>query len=485
MEKISLVGVVLFRNGHEEDDPKLLITKERTVNFLPNFYGSFLTEIEERDREVHELLIQGQGEIVPDMLERITAFRLLYERGFFKKKKVRLDRKETFKTGIQKIDPIYLNLILQSFFLCRKQITTHQGYEYLINYFILIQSPPYNLGFLTHFLKNHKLIKAQKLLKKYEKMELLVEPFIIELLKFKRENEVSFLEAVRAKKIVFTTNPIEQYEILPHVCRFNIVFPSFPNLHSTNCYVIGNNKKYVIDPGASNEKYLTYLLKYLDRHKRQLEGILISHEHSEHSNYAQFLKQRYNIPIFASKQAIKTLEPGITVNGYLKDQQIINLGHYKHLKDKKWTLKIIEMKGHTNGSIGFYDNRRIMFPGDALLRELKGVVDPYRGSLDEYEKSLKKIHQYKPKFILPGHGDVITKISKEIRQDRNCIKKRKKLLVRCIKEGNSHPTEIDQQLKSYLDGEYKRLTRLIRHVYLQNLVENKEVHRRGENYYLK
>ncbi len=485
MQKKTLVGVVLFKNGQKEHDIKLLITKDKNVDFLPDFYGSFVTEVEERDRAVYKILIQGQGEIVPNMLERITAFRLLYERGFFKKKKVNLGRNEKFMTGIKKIDPIYLNLILQSFFLCRKQITIYQEYEYLINYFILIQSPPYKLGFLNYFLKNNKLIKSQKLLKKYYKMEFLVEPFIIELLKFKRENGVSFLEAVRAKKMAFTTNPVEQYEILPHIYRFSVVFPAFPNLHSTNCYVIGNNKKYIIDPGAANEKYLTYLLKYLDRHKKQLEGILISHEHSEHSNYAQFLKKRYNLPIFASKQAIKTLEPDITVNGYLKDQQIINLGYYTHLDDKKWSLKIIEIKGHTNGSIGFYDNRGIMFTGDAVLRELKGVVDPYRGDLDEYEKSLKKIHLYKPKFILPGHGDVITKISREIREDRKCIKKRKKLIIKCIKEGNSHPTEIDQQLKPHLDGKYKRLTRLIRHVYLQNLVENKEVHRRGENYYLK
>ena len=84
----------------------------------------------------------------------------------------------------------------------------------------------------------------------------------------------------------------------------------FCNLFSSssgNCsYLESDNAKILIDCGTSAKK-ISEALSTFDRKIEDLDGILITHEHSDHIKGLNTICKKYNIPVYANKETLQNI----------------------------------------------------------------------------------------------------------------------------------------------------------------------------------
>lgn len=148
----------------------------------------------------------------------------------------------------------------------------------------------------------------------------------------------------------------------------------------TNSYILYEDGKcLIIDPGAEENE----IIKQIDKMKLIPLGILLTHNHFDHTGAVNILKDIYKVPVF----------------------------DYKNLFEEKKVLPPFEFKtiytpGHSNSSISFYfEEYGFMFVGDFVFYENIGRVDLPGGSFSDMINSIEKLKKYDEAIVLyPGHG---------------------------------------------------------------------------------
>jgi len=193
-----------------------------------------------------------------------------------------------------------------------------------------------------------------------------------------------------------------------------------------NLYVIkGKNGDILIDTGFIGMK--KPLKRWLDKFNIKL--VILTHAHVDHTWNASFIKKTYNCEIAISKADINNLDnkkikskpstkrhkrwtklmnygmkkfkqPKFPIDIELNDNQIINKYGLK--------LKIVSLKGHTNGSIGIL-YKDYLFAGDAIVNRMHHPQIAFQNQNNkDAKKTCKKIIKLKPKIIFLGHDKPIT-----------------------------------------------------------------------------
>lgn len=193
-----------------------------------------------------------------------------------------------------------------------------------------------------------------------------------------------------------------------------------------NVYVIrGEDGDILIDTGF---KFMRRRLrKWLDKFNIKL--VILTHAHIDHTWNAAYLKEIYNCPLALSKDDIKNIDNSKINSKPLNKKfnlwsRLMNYGMRKY-KSEPYTvdielednqlinefdleLKIVSLKGHTDGSIGVLYNG-YLFAGDALVYRGKYATAAYQNQDNENAlKSVKKIIELNPKLIFVGHDKMFS-----------------------------------------------------------------------------
>lgn len=193
-----------------------------------------------------------------------------------------------------------------------------------------------------------------------------------------------------------------------------------------NVYVIrGEDGDILIDTGF---KFMRRRLrKWLDKFNIKL--VILTHAHVDHTWNANYLKQIYNCKIALSKDDIKYIDNSKIDTKPLNNKlgwwaKIMNYG-MKKFKSEPFEvdvelnknqdldycglpLKIVSLRGHTDGSIGVLYND-YLFAGDALVYRGKYATAAYQNQDNENAlKSVEKIIKMNPKLIFVGHDKMFT-----------------------------------------------------------------------------
>lgn len=179
---------------------------------------------------------------------------------------------------------------------------------------------------------------------------------------------------------------------------------------SENCYFLKYSDKEaaIIDPGENGEK----ISAELERRELVPTKILLTHGHFDHIGAADFLKKKYNIPLFVSERDKCMLsdreKSGADIapfveyypteaDGFLKDGDKIPLGD--------GFITVMETPGHSAGSLCFVGDDFI-FTGDTVFKGSVGRTDLYSGDARALGESIKKLSELKGNYKLYcGHGD--------------------------------------------------------------------------------
>jgi hydroxyacylglutathione hydrolase len=191
------------------------------------------------------------------------------------------------------------------------------------------------------------------------------------------------------------------------------VFPAGPA--ETNAYLIGcpkTKRAAVIDvPFESTDR----ILKRANALSLQIERILLTHSHWDHTAEAAVLKEKLDIPVFVHEEDGKNVEEpgsdglplyfpirGVKPDGYLTDGQKILVGELE--------LEVIHTPGHTPGGVCFYlAKEKALFSGDTLFQGTIGNLSFPTARPALMWESLKRLAALPSETkVYPGHGDPTT-----------------------------------------------------------------------------
>ncbi|CAM8429183.1 hydroxyacylglutathione hydrolase [Candidatus Methylopumilus universalis] len=196
-------------------------------------------------------------------------------------------------------------------------------------------------------------------------------------------------------------------------------------------WLIHNDQNSIIvDPGDAEP-----VINALERKNLNLVAILITHHHADHIGGVMALQEKYpHIKIFAPQK-----DKYEFVNISLKNGDEINI------PELQINYKIIEIPGHTQGHIAYYDKKNL-FCGDTLFACGCGKI--FDGTHEQMYNSLKKIsalpkdtkiycaHEYTKKNIT---------FALSLDPDDTNLKLRKESLSNVT---NTIPSSLEEELKT-------------------------------------
>ena len=190
-----------------------------------------------------------------------------------------------------------------------------------------------------------------------------------------------------------------------------------------NCYLVTDGSNAILVDTASKQN-LDQVTAECDKYEMKL--IVLTHVHFDHAENAAELSRRYGIPVavhrkdeelFESydRQPLKSSGPvGRVVLGLslkvLRNTRVERPEHLIYVKDGDdlatygFDAKVIELPGHTLGSIGVDVEGKYLLVGDALDNWIRPGVGHLFHDREAIRKSAEKIRATGDRTIYYGHG---------------------------------------------------------------------------------
>jgi glyoxylase-like metal-dependent hydrolase (beta-lactamase superfamily II) len=159
------------------------------------------------------------------------------------------------------------------------------------------------------------------------------------------------------------------------VVRVRADNPSALTLDGTNTYLAAG---WVVDPGPEDERHVQAVFEAAERGGERIEGIVLTHDHGDHSGAADALAERLGGPPVVRPGGDAEVGPfrALATPGHSPDHVCLLLG-------------------------------RICFTGDTVLGTGSVFVAPGEGSLGAYLDSLRRLRELDLKVLCPGHGPFV------------------------------------------------------------------------------
>ena len=189
------------------------------------------------------------------------------------------------------------------------------------------------------------------------------------------------------------------------------------SLFGINTYVVSDpdtRQCAIIDPGMIDREEERVMDDFLKRNNLKVTSIINTHLHIDHAVGDSYLKNKYGVPVSANaldlplgdrmqQQAamfgIKGAFDGVVIDSFLNDGDVVNIGN--------GSLLVIQVPGHSQGSIALYDQKDgFVIVGDALFQGSIGRTDLPGGDFDTLISSIKNGLLSLPDstVVYPGHG---------------------------------------------------------------------------------
>ncbi len=262
-----------------------------------------------------------------------------------------------------------------------------------------------------------------------------------------------------AREIVVTTQGyrdgrLHQVRFSPGIVLAPLRTPTLPPATTTNCYIVGTDRLWVVDPGSPHQEEQLRLLQLLEELTRQgatVQGILLTHHHIDHVGGVNALSQALNLPVRGHALTLTRLEPGFRAGAALDDGMKVPLGKSPDGRTG-WELLAVHTPGHDRGHLCFRESRYgSMLVGDMLSTVSTIIVDPPEGHLATYLRSLERLSTQPLTTLYPAHGPALRDGQRLVKQYLRHRRQRETKLVETLQQG---PGTLDELLpKVYWDAD--------------------------------
>ena len=184
--------------------------------------------------------------------------------------------------------------------------------------------------------------------------------------------------------------------------------PGPMTLSGTNTWLIGT-PAWVIDPGPSEPAHVERVWDAA-RARGGVAGIVLTHNHLDHSQSAPALRARSGAPVAAGAPAHagdgRFAEPALD---QLEPDTLLRDG------DAVGPFEVIATPGHSADHVSLLTDG-LLFCGDTVLGEGSVFIPPGGGSLSAYLDSLRRLSALALEALCPGHGPVVWDPAAKLRE---------------------------------------------------------------------
>lgn len=477
-----------------------LVKRGKDFPKYPSTWTAITSIIFSKDVELFNKLQEKYGEITENLLEKTTVLRILLERNLVFDPEIQTSIPLTTDNyqRILQMDSAYLSILFQSMIPCGSQDVLFDNAVVKTKYYLNLSSTTKfyqrgNLSQHSEYFKDRKQVmedkghwfKTSKAIKKYAGLKATFSPSCMTFISKLHEEKKKIFEIARYLENQISQLAFSKKGFLPNIWKFVTPAPSRTPFNMCNSYVVGNERQYIIDPGSTTVKAIVQLEKYIEENIDKIDGILLTTHMVDHCNQALRFKEKFDLPIYASeKTAEKLYDKGFFFNSYLNEGVKIYLGSYEPLGIKKWELSVIEIPGYTEGQLGYYDPRGILFSGSLIHKGVVSSIDNYDGAYIDFLNSLKKVSKLKPKYILSGHRYLISNVKQAINFSLMNFEQHENIILNIIKDGKTSLDEIINFIFEKSKLEWRDSAVNIALFNLAKLKELEIINKRGDDFVL-
>ncbi|MDE6792894.1 MAG: MBL fold metallo-hydrolase [Muribaculaceae bacterium] len=192
-------------------------------------------------------------------------------------------------------------------------------------------------------------------------------------------------------------------------------------LFGINTYVVydpSTRECAVIDPGMMDSDEQQAMDNFIVKNNLKITSVINTHLHLDHAVGNYYIKNRYGVPVNASlkdKPLGERMKQQALMFGINNDFRDVAIDHYLTngdiIKIGTGELRVIEVPGHSQGSIALYDSKdNFVIVGDALFKGSIGRTDLPGGDFNQLTDSIRKQLFTLPDntIVYPGHGEPTT-----------------------------------------------------------------------------
>ena len=181
--------------------------------------------------------------------------------------------------------------------------------------------------------------------------------------------------------------------------------PTLPPATHTNMVLVGQQAVWVVDPATHHEEERELALAAVEQVRQQgrrCEGIVLTHHHGDHIAAADWLSGATGLPILAHPITTKLLDGLLSLEGVLREGDILDGGGEGH----RWS--VYHTPGHASGHIVLHEPvRGWLIGGDMVAAEGTIVIEPPDGHMSTYLEQLQRLETLSPSRLVPSHGEVV------------------------------------------------------------------------------
>ncbi len=286
-------------------------------------------------------------------------------------------------------------------------------------------------------------IRPRDALSRRERGEVLIPPPAVYILKaMADEGPVEGIRRLQEPQGI-DLGPFRRMEFLPGCHQFPLRTPTLPPATHTNAYVLGNQELVLIDPGASDpaeiealQRGLTDLIAEPGKH---FSAIWLTHHHPDHVGGVEAMRRFLDAPVLAHPLTAERLtELEISVDRELNEGDRVRLQGEPEI-----AVEVLHTPGHARGHLCFYIERLgALVAGDIVAGVGTIVIDPPEGDMDDYLRSIERLIDLNPLYVLPGHGSFGPNGVGKLRELRDHRVKREAKVLEAWRAGAREPREM-------------------------------------------
>ena len=202
---------------------------------------------------------------------------------------------------------------------------------------------------------------------------------------------------------------LRNYDVL----RLRAPNPGSYTLSGTNTWVVGRRPAWVVDPGPPIEAHLERLYTAIDG-RGGLGGVVLTHDHEDHSEAVPELLARYPAPLAGGRGKVDVvLEEGVRFGPFSP----------------------VATSGHSADHFVLIGDGAC-FTGDAVLGEGSVYIAPHPGAMANYMLALTRLRMREDFNVLcPGHGPIVWDASDKLEEYINHRLDREHALMYALGKG--------------------------------------------------
>ncbi|MEM9800502.1 MAG: MBL fold metallo-hydrolase [Planctomycetota bacterium] len=229
---------------------------------------------------------------------------------------------------------------------------------------------------------------------------------------------------------------------VPGIVMAPLATRTLPPATTTNAYVVGEERLYVVDPAPTDTGEQKRLFALLDERCAaggRVVGVLPTHHHPDHVGAVEATALRYDVPVLAHPETLSRVSLGDARTEPLHDGDVLELGRSPD-GGERWTLTALHTPGHAPGHLAFRESRYgAVVAGDLVSTLSTIVIDPPDGHMATYLKSLERVLDLVRDggVLHPAHGPVATDGARLLQRTLDHRGLREESLVGALERGRA------------------------------------------------